>query len=77
MYLMVEFPRVKTNDKEYSIVYYEKVFSHLLPRPSHISSVCFANAVCFNFLCLRMETTLPPSPPAVTLSKSPTHRWAW
>ncbi|MEQ2190614.1 hypothetical protein XENOCAPTIV_002214 [Xenoophorus captivus] len=24
MYLMVEFPRVKTNDKEYSIVYYEK-----------------------------------------------------
>lgn len=27
MYLMVEFPRVKTNDKEYSIVYYEKVFS--------------------------------------------------
>lgn len=25
MYLMVEFPRVKTNDKEYSIVYYEKV----------------------------------------------------
>lgn len=29
MYLMVEFPRVKTNDKEYSIVYYEKVFSLL------------------------------------------------
>lgn len=29
MYLMVEFPRVKTNDKEYSIVYYEKVFPHL------------------------------------------------
>lgn len=29
MYLMVEFPRVKTNDKEYSIVYYEKVFSCL------------------------------------------------
>lgn len=26
MYLMVEFPRVKTNDKEFSIVYYEKVF---------------------------------------------------
>lgn len=25
MYLMVEFPRVKANDKEYSIVYYEKV----------------------------------------------------
>lgn len=25
MYLMVEFPRVKTNDKECSIVYYEKV----------------------------------------------------
>lgn len=25
MYLMVEFPRVKTNEKEYSIVYYEKV----------------------------------------------------
>uniref|UniRef100_A0A669B0W8 Phosphatidylinositol 3-kinase catalytic subunit type 3 n=1 Tax=Oreochromis niloticus TaxID=8128 RepID=A0A669B0W8_ORENI len=24
MYLMVEFPRVKSNDKEYSIVYYEK-----------------------------------------------------
>uniref|UniRef100_A0A3Q3JRV4 Phosphatidylinositol 3-kinase catalytic subunit type 3 n=1 Tax=Monopterus albus TaxID=43700 RepID=A0A3Q3JRV4_MONAL len=24
MYLMVEFPRVRTNDKEYSIVYYEK-----------------------------------------------------
>uniref|UniRef100_A0A8C5CV13 Phosphatidylinositol 3-kinase catalytic subunit type 3 n=1 Tax=Gadus morhua TaxID=8049 RepID=A0A8C5CV13_GADMO len=24
MYLMVEFPRVKTNDKEYSIVYYEQ-----------------------------------------------------
>uniref|UniRef100_A0A667YRG0 Phosphatidylinositol 3-kinase catalytic subunit type 3 n=1 Tax=Myripristis murdjan TaxID=586833 RepID=A0A667YRG0_9TELE len=24
MYLMVEFPRVKTNEKEYSIVYYEK-----------------------------------------------------
>lgn len=24
---MVEFPRVKTNDKEYSIVYYEKVIS--------------------------------------------------
>lgn len=29
MYLMVEFPRVKTNEKEYSIVYYEKVFSRL------------------------------------------------
>lgn len=27
MYLMVEFPRVKANDKEYSIVYYEKVSS--------------------------------------------------
>lgn len=27
MYLMVEFPRVKTNDKEYSIVYYEKVLT--------------------------------------------------
>lgn len=27
MYLMVEFPRVKSNDKEYSIVYYEKVIS--------------------------------------------------
>lgn len=26
MYLMVEFPRVKSNDKEYGIVYYEKVF---------------------------------------------------
>lgn len=25
MYLMVEFPRVKANDKEHSIVYYEKV----------------------------------------------------
>lgn len=25
MYLMVEFPRVKSGDKEYSIVYYEKV----------------------------------------------------
>lgn len=30
MYLMVEFPRVKSNDKEYSIVYYEKVISWLL-----------------------------------------------
>lgn len=29
MYLMVEFPRVKANDKEYSIVYYEKVSSVL------------------------------------------------
>lgn len=29
MYLMVEFPRVKTNEKEYSIVYYEKVFPYL------------------------------------------------
>lgn len=29
MYLMVEFPRVKANDKEYSIVYYEKVSSAL------------------------------------------------
>lgn len=29
MYLMVEFPRVKTNDKEYSIVYYEKVYPRL------------------------------------------------
>ena len=27
MYLMVEFPRVKTGEKEYSIVYYEKVGS--------------------------------------------------
>lgn len=27
MYLMVEFPRVKANDREYSIVYYEKVCS--------------------------------------------------
>ena len=31
MYLMVEFPRVKTNDKEYSIVYYEQVPA--LPPP--------------------------------------------
>lgn len=37
MYLMVEFPRVKTNDKEYSIVYYEKVFS---PRSSKFSRSC-------------------------------------
>lgn len=29
MYLMVEFPRVRANDKEYSIVYYEKVSSVL------------------------------------------------
>lgn len=32
MYLMVEFPRVKTNDKEYSIVYYEKVFFIFITR---------------------------------------------
>lgn len=25
MYLMVEFPRVKSGEREYSIVYYEKV----------------------------------------------------
>lgn len=29
MYLMVEFPRIKANDKEYSIVYYETVSSVL------------------------------------------------
>lgn len=33
MYLMVEFPRIKTNDKEYSIVYYEKVI--------HKQNICF------------------------------------
>lgn len=29
MYLMVEFPRVKSGEREYSIVYYEKVYPFL------------------------------------------------
>ncbi|TNN72033.1 Phosphatidylinositol 3-kinase catalytic subunit type 3 [Liparis tanakae] len=35
MYLMVEFPRVKTNDKEYSIVYYEKEKENLVESKHH------------------------------------------
>lgn len=37
MYLMVEFPRIKTNEKEYSIVYYEKVISELV---SDVQQIC-------------------------------------
>lgn len=79
MYLMVEFPRVKTNDKEYSIVYYEKVFSDL---KLYITSCILKQGRLYNktletLLPLRMVTTLHPSLPAVTLSKFLTHRWGW
>lgn len=79
MYLMVEFPRVKTNDKEYSIVYYEKVItrSSAHTRCILIRMVHEAANWLDHSLPLRTETTPHPSPPAATLSKFLTPRWRW
>lgn len=46
MYLMVEFPRVKANDKEYSIVYYEKVGAIYMRSEGHLSAER-CNLFCF------------------------------
>lgn len=47
MYLMIEFRCVKSDDKEYGIVYYEKVRALQTLWLSLKSSVCALNGVFF------------------------------
>lgn len=63
MYLMVEFPRVKANDKEYCIVYYEKVGCVL--RTAEWEA-CEHRRADFVLHRRRMETTIRPSSRAAT-----------
>lgn len=57
---MVEFPRVKSNDKEYSIIYYEKVF--FLPfAPSNACRRCvLCNTQCFEISVSQDADDAPP-----------------
>lgn len=68
---MVEFPRVKTNDKEYSIVYYEKVFSLLFVHRSTGRSCVLCKHPVFEFAVSQDGDDSSPVPTSCDIVKVP------